>query len=201
MSREYIAHQNNETIYFQEIPVTGDGDCAFTALGATRQAVADTLMAYATHTEIRQRFQEEIIQVITTNELPSLKTAESTKLYQAWNKHGIDISDYKRRLLQTNPQLENLNPDEFINQLPNEQDHTKLLKMQRHEVQAHETLEQYCSSETVFKAYISEGIMKELWLGYQGIQLFCEAKKINLCIWVPDAKKTDTLILKLESKV
>lgn len=176
---------------FSEERVAGDGNCGFTAIGATRQQVVDCLRPLMSDAEFRLQLKEEMQQAVETEVFTFIAESESMLLRQRTEAQSVFDGLY-RQLRSRHPGWQHTQGDrqdeqqgQFMLWLEREgfdEDAKNLRDLSLLLSQAEGELTLYFTRQDVCEAYI-DALGNRLWLGYQSALLYAQAKRINLFIW------------------
>ena len=176
-------------VKFSEEFVAPNGNCGFTALGVSRDQVANCLMALKNSNIMRKKLASEIQQAFETHEL---KTPEWENLALVRDDRQTESSHYFRSLCEQFPDWQPLPGQELTEQESSllkfleEKNQINIIKEFRQKrlalFQSEEDLKLYCQKQEIFTLY-ADALRKRLWLGYESALIYAQNREISICIW------------------
>lgn len=205
---EAILPDKEETTSFTEITIEANGDCAFLALGVTRDEVYKTLMAIASIVDKRKELADEIRSAIIGRMIGESGLGdflrnnealyqEGKELYDDYHLRAAKLDEYlglqdNERILtyQDNhpdieekdiPKLSREEWDDYFTSNPDLSEEYETKKQAR--TKSWNKLVAYAERKDVYKDYVSAiKKAKKMYLGIGSILLY--AKEVNLSVYI-----------------
>lgn len=184
---------DGEEVNFDELEVSGDGNCGFTALGTNREEVVKLFLGCAENIELRSFIADEVRELLIQNinhrihteitrkvccEIISLQMELDAQVRAANDSLESSVSQFKR-----------INLDGLLELLANSEEANspielaKLPELQLRLQDLNDEIVALCSSRDIFERYITIGLGGQEWLGYRSAQLFARLKHYSLYVF------------------
>lgn len=187
----FIHPTTKQTLLFTRHKVSPNGDCGFTTLGITREALMQVLLSLSQSTKARKALQPEIKNLLLHSEtdIPeALNTLAYKKIIKALRKVEQEKDSLMRKIKADyleDKQVQACNLQQLMTclQKKGENQAVKQLSDMRLQVfQKEDALNLHCKKQSTYEAYVKGYQQTPQWLGYKSALLYAKTKQLTLYI-------------------